>query len=67
MKTILIGTKIDYKGNTLKIVEAHNTKNPCKGCFFDGGLDCVKITSLTGYCGAVNRDDKKDVIFKKVE
>ena len=51
MDTISIGTKIEYKGNTLEIVEACDTKNPCKRCFFDLSLDCYEDADLIGYCG----------------
>lgn len=67
MKTISIGTRIEYSNITLEVVEAYNTENPCKGCFFDKALDCYKNPDLTGSCGSADRDDMKDVIFKKVE
>lgn len=60
-----IGEQFDYDGETLEVVESGS----CKGCyFFKGVINCEgSIDFIEGYCGPFNRQDRKAVVFKKVE
>ena len=60
-----IGEIFDYEGVKLEVVESGS----CKGCyFFKGVINCEgSIDFIEGYCGPFNRQDRKSVIFKKVE
>ena len=66
MKELKVGETINYNGHILK-VEKDKEDNLCKGCFFELFLDCTKSWNIVGTCNAVERDDKTDVIFKKIE
>lgn len=61
-----IGEQFDYDGVKLEVVE--NNSKQCEGCFFYRFIICrfKVIAGITGACGAEERDDKKEVIFKDV-
>ena len=67
MKNLEIGETIDYNGHILKAERAIDELDPCKGCFFDGFLDCTKEADVIGHCGILFREDKTDVIFKEIK
>ena len=56
----------DEKGVSLKVVEGVSF---CKGCFyFADELSCnVSDRENTGYCTETQRQDKIDIIFKKIK
>ena len=62
-----IGEQIDFLGVKLEVIEGE--KDSCEGCYFDVtyicGCECVK--NFIGPCAYTEREDGKDVIFKKVE
>ena len=62
-----IGEQFDFLGVKLEVIEGE--KDSCEGCYFCGtplcGHEC--ITNFLGYCARSEREDGKDVIFKKVE
>ena len=60
-----IGEQFDYDGVKLEVVESGS----CKGCyFFKGVINCEgSIDFVEGYCGPFNIQDRKAVMFKKVE
>ena len=62
-----IGEKFDYEGDMLEVVEEGEIT--CKGCYLSNCTCCRfdEIIDITGYCSSSERDDKKEVIFKKVE
>ena len=62
-----IGEKFDFLGVKLEVVEGE--KNSCEGCYLCGTKICGYeiITNYLGCCANSEREDKKDVIFKKVE
>ena len=62
-----IGEKFDFLGVKFEVIEGE--KDSCKGCFFDDTriCGCDIITNYLGYCARSEREDGKDVIFKKVE
>ena len=58
-----IGETFEFEGKTLQ-VKAND--NGCEGCIFN--VKCTRgIKSVTGLCGSIYRDDKKDVIFVEVQ
>ena len=62
-----IGDKFDFLGVKLEVIEGE--KNSCDGCYLCGTKICGDeiITNYLGSCAYFEREDKKDVIFKKVE
>ena len=62
-----IGEQFDYEGVTLEVVEVK--ENTCKGCYFIDSKYCLTgyVQDIAGYCFSSDREDDKDVIFKKVE
>lgn len=62
-----IGEIFDCNGTKLEVVEKDGRY--CEGCYFARLVLCRirDIMDDTGYCGSANREDKKMVIFKKVE
>lgn len=48
----------------LKCIEAYDST--CKGCYFEDIFE-TQCQSFIGNCGMIDRDDKKDVIFKLVK
>lgn len=61
-----IGERFRLNGKTFEVVE--NNSKQCEGCIFYGFLLCrfPVIADKTGACGADERDDKKEVIFKAI-
>ena len=58
-----IGETFEFEGKTLQ-VKAND--DGCEGCIFN--VKCTRgIKSVTGLCGSIYRDDKKDVIFVEVQ
>lgn len=54
----------------LEVVETKGDKGYkiCDGCYFKGFCTSQdRYKDVTGFCSHTFRDDKKDVIFKKVE
>lgn len=65
-KNYRIGERIPFGRVTLEVVE----QDICDGCFFEDfpeDCDCHTLQPCTGCCCAEERDDKKQVIFKRVE
>lgn len=62
-----IGEVFQYNGVTLITIEDKNNNNGCKGCYFFNGNFCTAEINQHLSCCASRRDDKKNVIFKKVE
>ena len=62
-----IGEKFNYEGDMLEVVEEGEIT--CKGCYFIDSKVCLigEAQDISGYCFSSVREDKKDVIFKKVE
>lgn len=61
-KTRPIGEIFEWRGVKLQVVE----NKSCKGCFFDGN-ECWNIDNVdAGLCYAKYRDDRKSVIFKRI-
>ena len=62
-----IGEIFDFEGVKLEVVEKDGRY--CEGCYFAGLVLCRirEIMGNTGYCGSANREDRKMVIFKKVQ
>ena len=63
-----IGEQFEYEGVKLEVVE--NGSQNCDGCYFCDDMFCridEEIVDNTGMCSATKRDDKKEVIFKKLE
>ena len=62
-----IGEKFDFLGVKLEVIEGEEYS--CEGCYLcDTPLcGCDIITNFIGSCAYSEREDKKDVIFKKVE
>ena len=62
-----IGEIFDFLGVKLEVIEGE--KDSCEGCYFCDnricGVGC--IVNFLGYCAYSEREDGKDVIFKKVE
>lgn len=57
-----IGEVFRYGKMKLQVVE----NKSCKGCFFDGN-ECWNIDNDdAGHCYAKYRDDRKNVIFKRI-
>jgi hypothetical protein len=56
-----IGTKFMIKA-TADILVVDESKESCKGCFFDGVQECRPFRCTWG-----TRKDEKDVIFRKIE
>ena len=62
-----IGEKFDYDGVKLEVKKKKEIT--CKGCYFIDSKVCLigDTQDIAGYCFSSVREDKKDVIFKKVE
>ena len=62
-----IGEIFDFLCVKLEVIEGE--KDSCEGCYFCDnricGVEC--IVNFLGYCAYSEREDGKDVIFKKVE
>ena len=62
-----IGEQFDFLGAKLEVVEGE--ENSCDDCYICGtqlcGYEC--IINFLGSCAYTEREDGKDVIFKKVE
>ena len=67
MKTLPIGTVVEYKGIKLKVNRASG-RDSCNGCHAHnkGMSACVDITDVCGLCGSYARADGVGVIFKKI-
>lgn len=61
-KTRPIGEIFEYCRLKLQVVE----NETCEGCFFWSNDGCLNSTNETGYCGQSMRDDKRIVIFKRI-
>lgn len=57
-----VGEVFRYGKNKLQVVES----NKCRECFFCGQDECEIDIDKTGYCASRERDDRKDVIFKRI-
>ena len=62
-----INEKFQYKDITLQVVEAKD--EVCLGCYFyEKNIECgILKNNIIGYCCPFNRNNKKDIIFRKVE
>ena len=62
-----IGEQFDFLGVKLEVVEGG--KDSCEGCYFCNTriCGCDIITNYLGFCAYSEREDGKDVTFKKVE
>ena len=62
-----IGEELDFLGVKLEVKEGE--KISCDGCYICGTQICGYeiITNYLGYCAYSEREDGKDIIFKKVE
>ena len=62
-----IGEQFDFLGVKLEVIEGE--EDSCKGCYLCGTHICGYeiITNYLGYCAHSEREDRTDVIFKKVE
>lgn len=62
-----IGEQFDCNGVPLEVVE--EGEFACEGCYFRHPQFCYycDIMAIIGPCSAIERYDKKDVIFKEVE
>ena len=63
-KTKPIGEIFKYCELKLQVIEGET----CEGCIFesDGAL-CLNYRGITGYCGSEVREDRKSVIFKRID
>lgn len=61
-----IGEVFEHNGVTLITIEDKNNDG-CKECYFLNGSICTVCNNSEIFCTASCRDDKKNVIFKKVE
>lgn len=61
-KTRPIGEVFELEVVKLQVVEDIH----CKDCFFCGDYNCFNYINKTGYCGKSLRDDRKSVIFKRI-
>jgi hypothetical protein len=43
------------------------SKEDCRGCYFDKGILCHMPYDSLVNCDSISREDKRSVIFKKVE
>lgn len=62
-KTRPIGEIFEYCKLKLQVVENEH----CADCYFCGQDNCFCNICKTGYCGRSNRDDRKNVIFKRID
>lgn len=59
-----IGEIFEYGKLKLQVVE----NETCEGCFFESeGALCLLLRDTTGYCGSEVREDRKSVIFKRID
>lgn len=50
------------------VIEPINRSERCDGCFFDDNGECIdRFDNIVGKCSHLNRRDKENVIFVKVE
>lgn len=59
-KDMEIGTTFVQNGALLKVVE--NVEGSCRDCYFFAHEGCTKAPN----CIMLTRDDKKDVIFERI-
>lgn len=59
--TRAIGEIFELCGIKLQVVE----NNTCCGCYFVNDRRCIR-KSISGYCSAAVRKDKKSIIFKRI-
>ena len=61
-----IGEVFTFNGIKL---EVSNSVDVCEGCyFFEEGVVCsLEVINAIGSCWSERRNDRKDIIFKKVE
>lgn len=63
-KTKPIGEIFKYSKFKLQVIE----EETCEGCIFERGLAlCLNYRGITGYCGSEVREDRKSVIFKRID
>lgn len=57
-----IGEIFEYRKIKLQVVE----NNGCEGCYFEDKNCPINYPTKTGWCGDSTRDDRKSVIFKRI-
>ena len=62
-KTRPIGEIFEYHKIKLQVVGS----NECRNCYFYDISRCNSISKKTGYCGSSVRDDRINVIFKRID
>ena len=63
-KTRPIGEIYKFYQLKLQVIE----EETCEGCFFENDEPiCLNVRSYTGYCGREVREDRKSVIFKRID
>lgn len=59
-----IGEIFEYYKLKLQVIEGET----CEGCFFESeGALCLNYRGNTGYCCSDVREDRKNVIFKRID
>lgn len=61
-KTRPIGEIFKFCNLKLQVVE----NNSCDECYFMVDVGCINYLSNTGECGESMRNDRKNVIFKRI-
>lgn len=61
-KTRPIGEVFRYGKLKLQVME----NDHCINCYFCGISNCYNYIDDTGYCGESQREDNKNVIFKRI-
>lgn len=56
-----------FQCGLVKLIVKNGIKSKCNGCVFCEKENCNSIRFLVGDCDSRFREDKTDVIFKKVE
>lgn len=68
MKSLVVGTEVEYKGILLRI-EVASSPALCRGCYFSRRSVCRKDQEadwVVGSCLSVVRPDGQNVYFKKI-
>lgn len=68
MKSLVVGTEVEYKGILLR-VEVASSPALCRGCYFSRRSVCRKGQEadwVVGSCLSVVRPDGQNVYFKKI-
>lgn len=62
-KTRPIGEIFEYNKVTLQVV----IRRGCEGCYFYHFAICINRRRINGHCSHLQREDRKDVIFKRID